>query len=495
MSYLGFFGRHCVGHRRILGNPTWRRLLCTTRQATTAAAELKSTFQSILGEDNVSSALAVREQHGRDESYHKCHPADLVVFPSNTEEVSEIAKVCYKNGIPMVPYGTGTGLEGGIVAVKGGVCIDLGKMDKILEVNEEDFDATIEPGVSREHLNAFVRDTGLWFPIDPGANASICGMCATSASGTNAVRYGTMRENVRNLEVVLSDGTIFDTAGKGRRTRKTSAGYNLTNLFTGSEGTLGIITKATIKLHGIPEATVSGVCSFPDVRSAVDTSIEMLQAGIPVGKMEFLDDVQVDACNRFSGLDYPVQPALFLEFVGSESSVEEQAVIAGEIISGNGGSDFQWAKEAEQRNKLWKARHNAWYACLALRPGCKGVSTDACVPISRLTEIIVATKEDIIASNLTAPMVGHVGDGNFHCVLVFDPKVKGELENIKAFSERLGRRALSVGGTCTGEHGIGNGKLKLLVEEIGPAGIEVMKNIKRTLDPKNLMNPGKVLYM
>ncbi|KAK3755410.1 hypothetical protein QZH41_016616, partial [Actinostola sp. cb2023] len=463
--------------------------------AVPAANKLKNTFQSILGEDNVSSALAVREQHGRDESYHKCRPADLVVFPANKEEVSEIAKLCYDNEIPMVPYGTGTGLEGGIVALKGGVCIDLSRIDKILQVNEEDFDVTIEPGVTRETLNAFIRNTGLWFPIDPGANASICGMCATSASGTNAVRYGTMRENVRNLEVVLSDGTIIDTAGAGRRTRKTSAGYNLTNLFTGSEGTLGIITKATVKLHGIPEATISGVCSFPDVKSAVDTSVEILQAGIPVAKLEFLDDVQVDACNRFSGLDYPLQPALFLEFVGSENSVEEQALVAGEIISGNGGSDFQWAKEAEERNKLWKARHNAWYADVALRPDCRGVATDVCVPISRLSEIIVETKKDIIASDLIAPIVGHVGDGNFHCFIIIDDTKEEELKKAKEFSERLARRALSMGGTCTGEHGIGNGKLKLLEEEIGPTGIEVMKSIKRTLDPKNLMNPGKVLYM
>ncbi|EDO33925.1 predicted protein [Nematostella vectensis] len=473
-----------------------RRWISTShRKAQTAVAALKPTMQTLLGEDNVSSAQAVRDQHGHDESYHGVMPPDLVVFPTSREQVSEIAKICYEHSVPMVPHGSGTGLEGGICAMKGGVCIDLSKMKTILEVNQEDFDTTVEAGVTREQLNAFIRDTGLWFPIDPGADASLCGMCATSASGTNAVRYGTMRENILNLEVVLSDGRVIDTAGKGRRTKKTSAGYNLTNLFAGSEGTLGIITKATLKLYGIPEATVSGVSSFPSVKSAVDATVEILQCGIPVARIEFLDDCMIDATNKYSGLDYPVQPTLFLEFTGSENSVEEQAITAGEVIAANEGSDFRWAKELEERNKLWKARHAAWYACLALRPGCKGVSTDVCVPISKLPEIIVETKEDIIASNLVAPIVGHVGDGNFHCFIVIDTSNEKEIQNAKDFTLRLGRRALAVGGTCTGEHGIGRGKLALLEEEVGPSGIEVMKQIKQMLDPKNLMNPGKVLRM
>ncbi|XP_078364900.1 putative D-lactate dehydrogenase, mitochondrial isoform X2 [Oculina patagonica] len=454
--------------------------------------DIKKAFESIVGETNVSSAMAVREQHGKDESHHKCHAADLVVWPNDREQVCQVAKLCNDHCIPLIPFGSGTGLEGGVVAKKGGVSVDMTKMNEILEVNAEDFDVTVQAGVTRNQLNNYVRDTGLWFPVDPGADASLGGMASTSASGTNAVRYGTMRENVMNLEVVLADGRVINTAGEGRRTRKTSAGYNLTNLFVGSEGTLGIITKVTLRLYGIPESTASGVSSFPDVKSAVDAVVEILQSGIPMARIEFLDDVQIDACNKFSGLNYPVTPTLFLEFQGSENGVKEQASVAGDIIESNGGSEFQWATELEERNKLWKARHNAWYADMALRPGCRGVSTDVCVPISRLSEIIVETKEDIIASNLVAPISGHVGDGNFHCVLPLDLECEEELRKAKEFVDRLCRRALAMGGTCTGEHGIGCGKQALLPEEIGPTGVQVMKDVKTLLDPNWIMNPGKV---
>ncbi|XP_053558908.1 probable D-lactate dehydrogenase, mitochondrial isoform X2 [Bombina bombina] len=401
--------------------------------------------------------------------------------------------MCYEHNVPLIPFGTGTGLEGGVSAIKGGVCFNMTRMDKILNLNAEDFSVTVEPGVTRKALNSYLRDSGLWFPVDPGADASICGMAATSASGTNAVRYGTMRDNVINLEVVLPDGRILDTAGKDRVFRKTSAGYNLTSLFVGSEGTLGIITKATLRLHGIPEAVVSAVCSFPSVQAAVDSTVQILQCGVPIARIEFLDDVMIDACNKFNRLNYPVLPTLFLEFHGTERGLEEQVQQTEEITQLNGGSDFTWAKDQEERNKLWTARHNAWYAALALRPGSRGYATDVCVPISKLPEIIVETKKDLLDSRLTGPIAGHVGDGNFHCIMVLNLDDPDEVSRVKEFTNRLARRALAMNGTCTGEHGIGLGKRKLLMEEIGEVGIETMKQIKATLDPKNLMNPGKVI--
>ncbi|KAK2841818.1 hypothetical protein Q5P01_012018 [Channa striata] len=479
--------------------PHWRLVLqCRNIKSenTARAAVLDSTisaFRSICGEDNVSVGEAVREQHGKDESVHRCCPPDVVVFPRCVEEVSGLAKICHKHHLPIIPFGTGTGLEGGVGAVKGGVSFSLRSMDQILDLHEEDFDVTVEPGVTRKALNAYLRDTGLWFPVDPGADASLCGMAATSASGTNAVRYGTMRENVLNLEVVLADGTIIHTAGKGRRPRKTSAGYNLTNLFVGSEGTLGIITKTTLRLFGIPEAMVSAVCSFPSIQAAVDSTVQILQSGVPIARIEFLDDVMIDACNRFSRLSYPVTPTLFLEFHGSERSVEEQVNTTGDIIQSNGGADFQWAQDTETRNRLWKARHDAWYAAQALRPGCKAYATDVCVPLSQLPQIIVETKKDLIENKLTGPIAGHVGDGNFHCLMVVDPNNPEEQHHVHLFSERLARRALAMDGTCTGEHGVGLGKRALLCEEMGPMAIQLMHCLKDTLDPNNLMNPGKVL--
>ncbi|KAJ3596370.1 hypothetical protein NHX12_002778 [Muraenolepis orangiensis] len=452
-----------------------------------------SAFTSVCGESGVSTGATVREQHGRDESVHRCRPPDVVVFPRCVEEVSALAKICYRHNLPIIPFGTGTGLEGGVGALKGGVCFSLRKMDQVLDVHQEDFDVTVEPGVTRKALNSYLRDTGLWFPVDPGADASLCGMAATSASGTNAVHYGTMQQNVLNLEVVLADGTVLHTAGKGRRPRKSAAGYNLTNLFVGSEGTLGVITKATLRLYGVPEAMVSAVCSFPSVQAAVDSTVGVLQAGVPIARIEFLDEVMVDACNKFNSLSYPVTPTLFLEFHGTEKSLEEQVRTTEEITCANGGSDFQWARDEETRGRLWKARHDAWYAALALRPGCKAYSTDVCVPLSRLPLIVVETKADLVQSGLTGPIAGHVGDGNFHCIMVLDPDDADEVQRVHLFTERLARRALALEGTCTGEHGVGLGKRALLREEMGPGAMGVMQSLKEALDPKNLMNPGKVL--
>jgi D-lactate dehydrogenase (cytochrome) len=367
-------------------------------------------------------------------------------------------------------------------------------MDQNISVNVEDSDCVVQPSVTRVALNNYLRDVGLWFPIDPGANASLCGMAATSASGTNAVRYGTMHENVLNLEVVLADGTVLDTAGKGRRSRKSAAGYNLTNLFIGSEGTLGIITQATLRLYGVPEAMVSAVCHFTDVKSAIDATVEVLQTGIPVARIEFLDDVQMQASINFSHLTgFDTVPSLFLEFHGSNQSVNEQAKMTSDIMASHGGSGFKWAADQTERNKLWSARHNAFYADLAIRPGSKIIATDVAVPISRLPEIITATKEDIVKSGLIGPIVGHVGDGNFHILLVCDPDNDEEFSRAKQLANRTAERALAMGGTCTGEHGIGLGKKLLLEKQFGPAGIQVMRTLKAALDPKGIMNPGKII--
>ncbi|XP_067386259.1 probable D-lactate dehydrogenase, mitochondrial isoform X4 [Emydura macquarii macquarii] len=477
---------------RGVGAPVAARRLCCTAQAQ-LPGKLVEALQAVVGTPNMSTALAVREQHGRDESMHSCSPPDAVVWPQDVEQVSKLAGICYSHRVPIIPYSTGTGLEGGVAAVKGGVCFNLTRMDRITALSTEDFTVAVEPGVTRKALNAYLRDSGLWFPVDPGADASLCGMAATSASGTNAVRYGTMRHNVLNLQVVLADGRVLHTAGPGRHFRKSAAGYNLTGLFVGSEGTLGLITQATLRLHASPEATVAAVCAFPSVQAAVGCTVQVLQAGVPIARIEFLDDVMMDACNRFSGLTYAVAPTLFLEFHGSPSTVQEQVQQTEEIVQLNGGSDFAWAREPEARNKLWAARHNAWYAALALRPGSQGYSTDVCVPISRLPHIVGETHRDLQESGLTGPMVGHVGDGNFHCILVHDPADPAESQRIKEFATRLARRALALAGTCTGEHGVGLGKRHLLEEEVGALGVAIMRQIKATLDPKNLMNPGKVL--
>ncbi|NXG03758.1 LDHD protein, partial [Sakesphorus luctuosus] len=351
----------------------------------------------------------------------------------------------------------------------------------------------VEPGVTRKALNSHLRGTGLWFPVDPGADASLCGMAATGASGTNAVRYGTMRPNVLNLRVVLPDGRLLHTAGPGRQARKRAAGYDLTSLFVGSEGTLGFLTQATLRLHPLPEATAATIASFPSVSAAVACTVQVLQAAVPVARIEFLDEVMADACGRYSGMGLAAAATLLLELHGSRHGLAEQQRQMEEIVGLNGGSGLAWAEEPEERGRLWSMRHNAWYAALALRPGCQGYSTDVCVPISRLPNVVVETKQDLQDSGLTGPMVGHVGDGNFHCILVFNSQDPAEAERVHAFTQRLGRRALAAGGTCTGEHGVGLGKRALLLEELGQEGLDTLRSIKAALDPHNLMNPGKVL--
>ncbi len=447
-----------------------------------------SELRALLGE-RLSTSAAVRELHGTDESYHRPEPPDAVAFAQSTEEVAEIVKICARHKTPVIPFGTGTSLEGHVMARYGGVSIDTSGMDAILKVNAEDLDVTVQAGVRRKQLNEYLRDTGLFFPIDPGADASLGGMAATRASGTNAVRYGTMRENVLALTVVLADGRVIRTS---RRARKSAAGYDLTRLFVGSEGTLGVITEVTLRLYGIPEAISAAVCNFADVNAAVDTAILTIQSGIPVARIELLDELLMDALNKYSKLDYPVRPTLFLEFHGTEAGVREQAENVQAIAAEHGGGDFQWTSNSEERNKLWQARHDAAYACFALRPGAKGWATDVCVPISRLAECIAETKKDTDRSSLITPLVGHVGDGNFHLVLLIDPDDPEEVAEAKRLNDRLVTRALAMEGTCTGEHGIGLGKMDFLVAEHGEA-VAVMRTIKMALDPENIMNPGKMV--
>jgi D-lactate dehydrogenase (cytochrome) len=433
---------------------------------------------------------AVREQHGHGEGLADSGLPDVVVFPHSNEEVAAIVRQCYVARIPVIAFGVGTSLEGHVAAVYGGVCVDLTQMNAMLEVNAEDLDCRVQAGVTREQLNGELKGTGLFFPIDPGANATIGGMTSTRASGTNAVRYGTMRENVLGLTVVTADGTIVRTGG---RARKSSAGYDLTRLFIGSEGTLGIITEIQLRLYGIPEAVSAAVCQFPDLKSAVDTVIVAMQVGIPVARIELLDDVQMDACIRYSKLEkYEAKPTLFFEFHGTEAGVREQAESMQSIAADYGGSAFEWATKPEDRSRLWKARHNAYYAALALSPGRQAFATDACVPISRLTECVLETRADVEASGLTAPIVGHVGDGNFHLVVLFDPNDPTEREKAEALARQVSMRAIAMGGTCTGEHGIGIHKLDALVAEHGNA-VELMKTLKCALDPRNILNPGKTV--
>jgi len=455
---------------------------------------LRVDLESVVGESNVSSGDSVLQQHGQDEGPHPGKSPDLVVFPSSTEEVSAVCKICTAHNVPIIPYGTGTGLEGGIAALSGGVCINVSRnMNQVLELHREDFTAVVQPGISREMLNQEIRADGLWFPVDPGADASICGMCATGASGTNAVRYGTMKENCLNLEVVLADGRVIHTAGKGSRPSKSAAGYNLTALFLGSEGTLGIITSATVRLHAVPESIAAAVVGFNTVQEAVDTVVATLQCSVPMARIELLDEVQIKACNLYSGLQYPETPHLFLEFHGSESEVETQTEFVRDIAADNGGGEFQFAVQQEDRTKLWTARHKAYYADINLRPGCRSLTTDVCVPVSALPGLVMQTKEDIAEHGLVGPMVGHVGDGNFHTMLLFDPDNKEEFLACKEVANKMARTAISLGGTCTGEHGVGQGKMALLKEQFGEDGIQVMKQIKLALDPANLMNPGKVI--
>jgi D-lactate dehydrogenase (cytochrome) len=448
-------------------------------------------LRDLLGE-RFTTAEAVREHHGKSEGPYPSQPPDAVCFAQTTEEVAEIVRCCAREGVAVIPFGTGTSLEGHVQAVNGGVSIDLTGMNSVLAVNEEDLDCRVEAGVTRKQLNAHLRDTGLFFPIDPGADASLGGMAATRASGTNAVRYGTMRENVLGLTVVLADGRIIKTGG---RAKKSAAGYDLTRLYVGSEGTLGVITEIQLRLYGIPEVISVAVCQYPTLEAAVNTVILTIQSGIPVARIELLDDVQMDACIRYSKLEgYEVKHTLFYEFHGTEASATEQAEMVRAISDDYGGTAFQWTSKEEDRNKLWQARHDAYYAGLALAPGKKAIATDACVPISRLAECIVETRADIDRSGLTVPIVGHVGDGNFHLIILYDPDDADELKRGHDLNERLIQRTLAMGGTCTGEHGIGLGKIHFLVEEHGEA-VSVMRTLKQALDPQNIMNPGKIVKL
>jgi D-lactate dehydrogenase (cytochrome) len=450
--------------------------------------ELLAALHQQLG-DRLSTSAAVCAQHGKDESYHQPHAPDAVAFAQSTEEVVEIVRLCARYKSPIIPFGTGTSLEGHVAALKGGICIDMSQMNHVLRVGAEDLDATVEAGVTRKQLNEYLRDTGLFFPVDPGADASLGGMAATRASGTNAVRYGTMRENVLALTVVLPDGRVIHTS---RRPRKSAAGYDLTRLFVGSEGTLGVITEVTVRLYGIPEAISAAVCAFPTIAAAVDTVILTIQSGIPVARIELLDEAQMDAINKYSKLDHKVAPTLFFEFHGTTAGVAEQIGLVEAIASENGGEDFRWASSQEERSKLWQARHDAYYAALALRPGSKGWATDVCVPISRLAECIAETKIDLAQSSLPSALAGHVGDGNFHLIFMIDPNRPEEIAEASRLNDRMVTRALDMDGTCTGEHGIGYGKMEFLFAEHGDA-VDVMASIKRAIDPDNLMNPGKIM--
>ncbi len=439
--------------------------------------------------DRLQTGQAIREQHGHTTTWIKNQSPDAVVFPTSTQEVSEIVKICATHKVPVIPFGTGTSLEGHVNAPAGGISVDVSQMNRILAVHAEDLDCVIEPGVTREDLNTHLRDQGLFFPIDPGANASLGGMAATGASGTNAVRYGTMKDNVLALEAVMADGRIIRTA---QRAKKTSAGYDLTRLMVGSEGTLGLITQITLKLQGIPEAISSARCSFPTVDAACRAVMAVIQYGIPVARIELLDALQVKACNAYSKLDLPETPLLLLEFHGSDGGVVEQADMFGSIAEEFDGSGYTATTSTEERNKLWKARHDAYWASLQLRPGAKGISTDVCVPISRLADCVGAAQAKLDELGFIAPIVGHVGDGNFHSLILVDEDSAEEMEKANFFVGWLNELAISMEGTCTGEHGIGQGKIPYLVKELG-AATEFMQAIKQALDPQNIMNPGKIL--
>ena len=449
-----------------------------------ALAELSARLGS-----RCSTASAVREQHGRDESWHQSAPPDAVVFPESTEEVAAIVRICALHRRPVIPYGVGTSLEGHVAALHGGICIDLSHMNRVLEVNAEDMDIRVEAGVTRKQLNAYIKDTGLFFSVDPGADATLGGMAATRASGTTSVRYGTMRDNVLGLTVVLADGGVIHT---GSRARKSSTGYDLTRLFVGSEGTLGVITEVTVRLQGVPQAISAAVCPFPSLKAAVDTVILTIQSGIPVARIELLDEMQIRGVNKYSKLEYPEAPTLFFEFHGTEAGVAEQAQMVGALAGDQGAAEFRWATLPEERSRLWQARHDAYYGGLSLRAGARGYVTDVCVPISRLAECVLATKRDIEASGLIAPIVGHAGDGNFHLVILVDPADRDEVARAGALNDKVVGRALAAGGTCSGEHGVGYGKIGFMQAEHGDA-LAVMRNLKLALDPHNLMNPGKIV--
>lgn len=439
--------------------------------------------------DRLSLSKSDLALHGRSETHFPTLPPDAVAYPETTEDVAQIMRICAAHGVPVIGWGTGTGLEGHTSAVRGGVSVDFSRMNRVLQVNADDMDVIIQPGVTREQLNEELRATGLFFPVDPGANASLGGMASTRASGTTAVRYGTMRDNVRGLEVVLADGRVIRT---GTRARKSSAGYDLTALFVGSEGTLGLITELTLRVHGIPEATSAAVCAFDSIQGAVDAVIATIQMGIPMARIEFLDAASVAACTARDGLDMPSVPHLMVEFHGSERAVTEDAARFGEIAEEFGAQGYQWSTKPEERRRLWDMRHNAYYAILASRPGATALVTDVCVPLSRLAQAVEETVADIANSPIPGPILGHVGDGNFHAVLLVEPENAAELQAAKALSGRMVERALDMGGTATGEHGVGMGKLDYMAREHGAAW-DVMSTLKRGLDPDGLMNPGKLV--
>lgn len=447
----------------------------------------REALDGMLG-DRVSYAEAIRSQHGSSETHFAPSLPDAVVFAESTEDVIFVVRLCAAHDIKLTAFGAGTSIEGQALPVAGGISLDMSRMNRVLAVNAEDFDVTVEAGVTRVALNNHLRDQGLFFPVDPGADATIGGMASTRASGTNAVRYGTMREAVLSLRVVTADGRDIRTA---RRARKSAAGYDLTRLFVGAEGTLGIITEVTLRLHPIPDIIASAVCGFETLDGAARTVIEAIQLGVPLARAELLDDAQMRAVNRWSKLDYPEKTTLFLEFHGSQAAVDEQVSMVGEIAAANGGGAFAWSSQAEERTRLWKARHEAYYATLGLRPGSVGWATDVCVPIGRLADCISQTKRDLDAASVPATICGHVGDGNFHVVFALDPDAPAEWEEVEAINARLVARALSMDGTCTGEHGIGLGKQEALVDELGEA-VDVMHQIKRALDPRGMFNPGKI---
>jgi D-lactate dehydrogenase (cytochrome) len=460
----------------------------TATLSATARDALVGDLLGLLGDRCTTNPTQI-EHHSHGESWHTPAAPDVVVYPTSTEEVSAIVTTAARHGAAIVPFGVGSSLEGHVNAIAGGVSIDLSRMNRVLRVSADDLDATVEAGVTHRQLNKSLANTGLAFWVDPGADATIGGMAATRASGTTAVRYGTMREAVLGLTVVLADGRVIHTGG---RARKSSAGYDLTRLFVGSEGTLGVITEVIVRLHGLPEAISAAVCAFDSMEGAVQTVITTIQLGIPVARIELLDELQIEAVNRFSRLSYALKPTLLFEFHGtSQAAAEEHATAVQEIVAENGGSGFQWATTTEDRARLWQARHNTLYAAMALRPGSRAWVTDVCVPISRLAECVLETRRDLQSSNLIAPLVGHVGDGNFHLNIVVNPDDEREVREVHEFNARLIHRALALGGTCTGEHGVGVGKMKYLEEEHGDA-LDVMKAVKRALDPDNRMNPGKI---
>ncbi|KQW58171.1 FAD-binding oxidoreductase [Variovorax sp. Root411] len=441
---------------------------------------------------NCSTAMAVRTQHGRDESSFDAPPPAAVVFAENTQDVADAVKLASEHSVPVIPFGVGSSLEGHLLAVQGGISIDVSRMNKVLSINADDLTVTVQPGVTRKQLNEEIKSTGLFFPIDPGADASIGGMTATRASGTNAVRYGTMRENVLALEVVTAAGDVIRT---GTRAKKSSAGYDLTRLMVGSEGTLGVVTEVTLRIYPLPEAVSAAICSFPSIEAAVRTTIETIQLGVPIARVELIDVNTVRMVNAYAKLNLREEPMLLMEFHGSPAGVKEQAETVQELASGHGGNAFEWASTPEERTRLWTARHNSYFAAVQSRPGCRVISTDTCVPISRLADCLLDSVAEADASGIPYFLVGHVGDGNFHFGYLLDPNIPEERVKAEALNHALVSRALALEGTCTGEHGVGLHKMDFLVTEAGVGAIDMMRTIKRALDPKNIMNPGKIFSL